>query len=211
MSDSLFFRAFEASKLSSDTQASSGKSMRIPPKGENPGDLLLLEAAKSGQTWAWDRLIRIHNRRILNALLAQRVPLHDAKDLAQEAWLRLIERSKSGQLEHLELPGLAITQSRYLLADRRRHDKVASARADAAQSQRDTSDQELTLDSRQMLSDLYLAFGRCSNREKQVFSQVVDNADRSYAEVGDSLGLSTQRVKQIVCDVRKKLRGALRK
>jgi RNA polymerase sigma-70 factor (ECF subfamily) len=42
-----------------------------------------------------------------------------------------------------------------------------------------------------------------------VFELVYDHPELGYAEVAAQVGLSVQRVKQIVFEVRKRLRGAL--
>ncbi len=53
-----------------------------------------------------------------------------AKDIAQEAWIRLVEQQRLGRLERLVLPGLAITQASYLAMEAARRDAAAPARSD---------------------------------------------------------------------------------
>jgi DNA-directed RNA polymerase specialized sigma24 family protein len=42
-----------------------------------------------------------------------------------------------------------------------------------------------------------------------VFQFVYDYQEQSYAEAASALGLSTQRIKQTICEVRKRLRAVL--
>jgi RNA polymerase sigma-70 factor (ECF subfamily) len=50
---------------------------------------------------------------------------------------------------------------------------------------------------------------RCPSRAQQVFREVYGPAEASHADVARRLGLSVQRVRQIVCEVRARLRRAL--
>ena len=56
-----------------------------------------LEArALRGDQAAWNALVARHNPRVVVALLGRGLPLERAKDIAQEAWLRLIEQQRAG-------------------------------------------------------------------------------------------------------------------
>src|SRR5262245_40887108 len=71
-----------------------------------------------------DEAIARHDRRVVGALLARGVRAERAKELAQEAWTRLIQKHKEGALTEVKLPGLAIKQALFL------------AKTDARQTQR---------------------------------------------------------------------------
>src|SRR5271154_1359446 len=74
----------------------------------------LCERALHGDTASWSALVQKHNHRVVVALLARGIPIDRAKDIAQDAWLRLVEQQREGRLSHLQLPGLAITQATFL-------------------------------------------------------------------------------------------------
>src|SRR5258706_4480748 len=74
----------------------------------------LAALALAGHGPAWDEAVRRHTHRVVVALLARGVPLEAAEDLAQEAWIRLVEQQRAGRLRVLKLPGLAIAQACWL-------------------------------------------------------------------------------------------------
>ena len=82
----------------------------VPPIDERT----LCVRALEGDTAAWNALIAKHDHRIVVSLLARGVRIDRAKDIAQEAWIRLIEQQRAGRLSHLQLPGLAVAQAAFL-------------------------------------------------------------------------------------------------
>ena len=62
----------------------------------------------------WDDAIRTHNHRVVVSLMALNLPIDEAEDMAHRAWMRLIEQHKKGRLREVRLPGLAVTQARFL-------------------------------------------------------------------------------------------------
>src|SRR5262245_60462429 len=86
------------------------------PAGETAGEDVA-RAALCGDAEAWSWLIARHDHRVVVALLARGVPLDRARELAQETWLRLMQSQREGRLRELSLPGLAITQARFLAAN----------------------------------------------------------------------------------------------
>src|ERR1700712_2273753 len=81
--------------------------------------------ALGGDAEAWGELIRLHQRRVVVALLGHGLTLDQAKDAAQEAWAHLLSLSREGRIPRLDLPGLAIRQALFFHArpqntDRRR-------------------------------------------------------------------------------------------
>src|SRR5262245_24730373 len=62
----------------------------------------------------WEVAVRDHNARVVASLLALSVPIHQADELASQAWARLIEQERAGELTEIKLPGLAIKQARFL-------------------------------------------------------------------------------------------------
>ncbi len=163
----------------------------------------------------WDTEVRRHNRKVVTVLLARGVRLPDAKDLAQEAWARLFEKWRSGQLERLELPGLVIRQALFLAADRRRADKradlvtlQAAAPSLAGGNGPCSTSPESRLLAAEELVRARQAFASCSPRAREVFARAYsDNVP--HAQLAESLGISVQRLRQTLCEVRAKLRAAM--
>lgn len=185
----------------------------VLPGVEDPADSAdhaqLVRAALAGDAGAWSRLVERHNHRVVVSLLARGQPIERARELAQETWLRLIESQRAGRLATLVLPGLAIVQAGYLASNERR----GLVRSAALDSDRELpapggSAEDQAID-RQQLERVRAALGDCPPAARRVFEFVYDHPELSYAEAAVRLGLSSQRVKQIVCEVRKRLRRSL--
>jgi RNA polymerase sigma factor (sigma-70 family) len=166
----------------------------------------LLRRAVSGDRAAWQDLIARHNHKVIVSLLARGVLLERARDIAQETWTRLIANQQAGRLRSLTLPGLAIVQAGYLAASewRRRGRELPAPPAGLA-----SADPESQLLGREALARLAAALGDCPPSSRRVFELCYQQPELGYEQVALEAGLSTQRVKQIVCEVRKRLRLVL--
>jgi RNA polymerase sigma factor (sigma-70 family) len=164
---------------------------------------------------AWRELIAQHDRSVLLSLLAKGVRLDRARELTHETWARLYEQEVLGRLEGLELPGLAIAQASFLAAqDGRRAQRQqawapldaspeAAAHADGACSAEDR------LASRQALDKAREVLASCNPRSQEVFRLAYESPDLPQADIARSVGLSVQRVRQILWEVRGRIRTAL--
>ena len=174
--------------------------------------------ALEGQSSAWDEIVRRHSHRVLLALLARGVPCDAAHDLVQEVWLRLVRQQRAGRLQSLSLPGLAITQAGWLAREdgrtSRRHETIMSARAAAVTGDEGNHDPEVDPEEqairRERLDRIRKEFEGCPPRARQIFLAVYGPEGRSHAEAARDLGLSVQRVRQALCEVRARVRTALR-
>ncbi len=157
----------------------------------------------------WDAIIRAHDRRLLAHLVARGVRIDLAKELAQEAWAKLIEQERDGQLRDLQMPGLILRQATFLALDAARRQRWetsaegAPERADVAPGIDDV------LASRSELARMRTAFARASAAEQRIFLALYEQPQLTCAQVAAGLGLSEQRVKQVAYEVRKRLRAAL--
>jgi RNA polymerase sigma-70 factor (ECF subfamily) len=187
-----------------------------PAPGPAPVDeTALCAAALSGDGEAWSALVQRHNHRVVVALLARGVRVDRAKDIAQEAWMRLVEQQRQGRLDRLQLPGLAIAQATFLALESarreggvRRHEPLdepafAAALADPRE------DAEARLVTEERVERAVEVLSGCSPSAKKVFRLAYGGAGLSHSEVAEKVGLSLQRVRQILCEVRAKLRAAL--
>lgn len=167
--------------------------------------LLTIEArALNGERAAWDELVGLHRRRVLVALLADGISLSTAEELCQETWSRLWQQHQRGALDRLELPGLAVTQARFLARDERRASRVRSAHTHEEAS----VEFESAVISRQQLGRVELALGRLSAQAQRVF-RLSQHEQLPHADIAELVGLSVQRVRQIIFEVRTVLRAEL--
>ena len=179
-------------------------------------DAELAARALAGRSEAWDELACRHTPRVRLALLARGLPLDLVEDASQEAWVRLIEQQRAGRLRTLELPGLVIVQARWLALEASR--TLARRRGIAAKLARVLLDERATgaggdVEVRAMyveqLERVRRELGLFPRRAREVFSAVYGPGGRSHAQVAEEFALSVQRVRQILCEIRARARGAL--
>jgi RNA polymerase sigma factor (sigma-70 family) len=191
-----------------------------PPETETPptlpaGEPELCALALTGVIGAWNALVQRHNQRVVVSLLARGVRLERAKDLAQDAWIRLIEQQRAGRLRALQLPGLAIAQAAFLALESARREAGArrmeplDGRGEHAELADPQCNAEARLLTQEQIARAEAILSRCSPSAKKVFRLVYNGEGLSHAEVARAVGLSLQRVRQILCEVRKELRAAV--
>lgn len=186
-----------------------------PAERASAGEAELTRQALGGDRRAWDALIARHQRRVVVSLLARGLRVDRAHELAQETWARLIQQQQRGLLTELRLPNLALTQAAFLAADdarRARRESIAGNVEELPERQHPvdpTVSAERRLLSEEQLTKAQAALAECSPSARNVFLLACDGQELPHAEVAARVGLSVQRVRQILCEVRKKLRTAL--
>jgi RNA polymerase sigma factor (sigma-70 family) len=156
----------------------------------------------------WKGAVRVHNERVVAFLRARGLPPDRVDDLAQEAWARVIEQNRRGRFERIELPGLVIAQARFLALDEIRRQARIATKPPTDSTTPDPQDAEARIVDRQRLARAQEALDACSPRAQRVFRHLQANPAASHAEAAQDLGLSVQRVRQVLCEVRKRLREA---
>jgi RNA polymerase sigma factor (sigma-70 family) len=206
------FPVFGAARPAPVTPVAPVRVERPPPPAD---EAALCTAALAGSAEAWSALVQRHNHRVVVSLLARGVRVDRAKDVAQEAWMRLVEQQRQGRLDRLQLPGLAITQALFLSleaqrrdANTRRHDPIDEP-AIAAALRDPQGDAESKLLTAERVAKAIEVLSTCSPSARKVFRLAYGGDGLSHAEVASQVGLSLQRVRQILCEVRAKLRAAL--
>jgi RNA polymerase sigma-70 factor (ECF subfamily) len=158
----------------------------------------------------WDAAVRTHNRRVVVCLLAMGVPLDRADDVAQRAWMRLMRQANAGRLQTIRLPGLAIRQARFIA--------LKELRREGERSVVDADDVELTaaqllpderIANRQTVERVLSVLKEHNPRAQTIFCLVYEDPPIPHLEIAERVGLSLQRVRQILCEVRKDMREAL--
>jgi RNA polymerase sigma-70 factor (ECF subfamily) len=170
----------------------------------------LCERALRGDDEAWNRLIAIHNRRVVLTLLARGVRIDLAREFAQEAWMRLVDRQRQGKLEMLKLPGLAIAQALFLARDDARRSRVIRPHLRLDECEANLHDDpSAALAGRDRLRRARAILEGASPRAQQIFALLYSQPGIRHDEIARRVDLSVQRVRQTICEVRKQLRAAL--
>jgi len=157
----------------------------------------------------WDDAIRAHDRRVYLSVLALGLPPDRAREITQAAWTRLIEQHASGALVELELPGLAIKQARFLALNELKRTRVEGRVLAAVPDPPPYPDSERVASSRQEIERVLAALATCPPNARKVFHLVYATPGGNAAAAAKELGLSLQRVRQILCETRARIRKAL--
>jgi RNA polymerase sigma-70 factor (ECF subfamily) len=164
----------------------------------------------------WSRLIAQHQHRVVLSLVAAGFDFDRASDLANEAWARLMEKERSGALPELKLPGLAIVQARFLAWDELRREAMQARRLQGAV---DDPAEQLLVDrnpdpeqrvlTRQQARRALAAVAASPVSAQRLFRLLYAEPTIPHAQAALALGLSVQRVRQILCELRKRVRTAI--
>lgn len=160
---------------------------------------------------AWDEAIRTHDHRVFVSLLALGLPPERAREVAQAAWTRLIEQHGAGKLGELSFPGLAIKQARFLALSEMRKQTSERRLLEAVPNEQsdDAGDLERRTIQKQSLDRALSALDECPKNAQRVFRLIYTPPHLSHADTAREMGLSLQRVRQILCETRKVLRDAM--
>ncbi len=179
----------------------------------SPPDLAesaLAGRALQGDRAAWEQLIAQHSRRVHVTLLAAGLSMDDAKDLTQDVWARLWSQIRTGALRVLQLPGIAVTQAQFMAKDLLRRRRTVQFRDDTNLAEADLRADETPVDSAlssaQTLARVRQALEQLPASQRLVFELAIEDGV-PHAEIASRVGLSTQRVRQIIWEVRVRLRG----
>lgn len=157
----------------------------------------------------WDDAIRQHDRRVYLSVLALGLAPDRAREIAQATWTRLIEQHARGALAQLELPGLAIRQARFLAFNELKRTKVEARTLAAVPDAQEAPDIERVVSGRQEIDRVLAALATCSPTARRVFRLVYATPNGTAATAAKEIGLSLQRVRQILCETRAHIRKAL--
>lgn len=153
----------------------------------------------------WDAAIRTHDRRVYLSVLALGLSPDRAREIAQAAWTRLIEQHAKGALTEIELP-LAIRQARFLAFNELKKHRTEQRTLAAVPDPPSELDSERIASSRQQLDRVLAALATCSPQARKIFRLVYATPDGNAASAAKEVGLSLQRVRQILCETRAHIR-----
>jgi RNA polymerase sigma-70 factor (ECF subfamily) len=157
----------------------------------------------------WDDAIRIHDRRVYLSVLALGLSPDRAREISQAAWTRLIEQHARGALAELELPGLAIRQARFLAFNEMKRSKTEARTLAAVPDSPQPPDPERVVGSRQEIDRVLVALATCPPMARKVFRLVYATPGGNASSAAKEVGLSLQRVRQILCETRAQIRRRL--
>lgn len=157
----------------------------------------------------WDDAIRRHDRRVYLSVLALGLTPDRAREVVQAAWTRLMEQHAAGALVQLDFPGLAIRQARFIALNDMQRRKVEMRVLSSLPESTPTPEVERVVASRQKIERVLDALATCSPTAKQVFRLVYATPGGNCASAAKTLGLSLQRVRQILCETRTHIRKTL--
>jgi RNA polymerase sigma factor (sigma-70 family) len=116
----------------------------------------------------------------------------------------------------VKLPGLAIVQARFIAWDERRRESLQARHRDSAEGAGllpllidGDPDPEQHLLSRQQARRALEAVAASPPSAQRLFRLLYQDPTLPHAEAGVALGLSVQRVRQILCELRKRVRLAI--
>jgi len=161
------------------------------------------------QPFPWDDAIRQHDRKVYLSVLALGIPPDRAREVVQNAWTRLLEQHAKGALDDLELPGLAIRQARFIALNELARAKVEKRVLAAVPEPSPPPDGERVVANRAQLDQVLAALATCSPTARSVFRLIYATPGGTAAAAAAELGLSLQRVRQILCETRSHIRRAL--
>ncbi len=157
----------------------------------------------------WEAAIRVHDRRVYLSVLALGLSPDRAREVSQTAWTRLIEQHARGALTELELPGLAIRQARFIALNDFKRTKTEARTLAAVPDPPAVPDAERIIGGRQQIERVLAALATCPPQARKVFGLVYGMPGGNAAAAAKEVGLSLQRVRQILCETRAHIRRAV--
>ena len=155
----------------------------------------------------WKQAAVEHDHRLIICLLAAGLRLDEARDVAQEAWLKVMESASAGRLERVELPGLVIRQASFIVADRERARRLRPPGAEHEVEALTASETaEGHTHARELLEVVSAELATATPRARGVFLAVLNAPDVAHRTLAEKEGLSLQRFRQVLCEVRARLR-----
>lgn len=158
----------------------------------------------------WKATVSEHDHTLVLSLLAAGLRLDEARDVAQEAWLRVMESAAAGRLQRIELPGLVLRQASFIVTDRLRQRRVRGlvpvVEAEHLAARESASDHS---DAHELLQLLEAGLVHATPRERSVLRSTLLAPDAPHGVLADAAGISVQRFRQVLCAVRAKLRRVL--
>ncbi len=157
----------------------------------------------------WEGIIRAHDRRVFVSVLALGVRADRARDVVQTTWTRLMEKDRRGEITKDNIAALGVAQARFLALDELRRANDEKRRSDGVPEQLDDLDPEQLLLGRERLERAAAVLAASSPSAQHLFRLLYAEPPVDYVQAAAKVGISLQRARQVMCELRKKLRAAL--
>jgi DNA-directed RNA polymerase specialized sigma24 family protein len=157
----------------------------------------------------WADAIASHDRSVFLSVLALGLAPDRAREVTQAAWTRLLERDSEQPLDRVELPGLAIRQARFIALNDLHRGKTEKRVLAAVPDPPAEPAIDRVVASRQEIDRVLDALATCSPTAKRIFHIVYATPGGSAATAAREVGLSLQRVRQILCETRAHIRRTM--
>lgn len=157
----------------------------------------------------WDEAIRRHDRKVFLSVLALGLAPERAREVTQSAWTRLLEQNAEGALPEVELPGLAIRQARFLAINELQRSRTEKRVLAAVPDPPEELPPDRVAEGRAEIDRVLAALSTCSPTAKKVFRLVYATPGGTPQQAAREVGLSLQRVRQILCETRAHIKSCL--
>jgi RNA polymerase sigma factor (sigma-70 family) len=147
----------------------------------------LVGAAADGDPFAWNALVERFRTRVSRTARVHQLGAHDVDDVAQETWVRLLENIRAIREPDAVGAWLETTAKRESLKVIRAVDRVRPCGDELLGDAACTDDPDLEAQERR--AALAAALERLPDRQQALLGMLYDDAEPSYAEISDRLGL----------------------
>jgi RNA polymerase sigma factor (sigma-70 family) len=179
---------------------------------ERAPDTELLLRLRSRDRTAWEALYGEYQPRLRAFAFRLSGNVHDADDLVQETFVRAVPRLDSLDPSTVDLGAYLFTTCKNLFYKQAEKNKRSEPMADVpepiAPSAIEDDPERLTL-LRNQQRDVRIANGKLESRQRLVLA-LRELEDRSYAEIGEIVGLKENAVAQLIFRARESLRIEVR-
>ncbi len=176
------------------------------------GARTLVSRLKRREREAWDELYRLYEPRLMRFAYRLTGNQHDAADLVAETFLRVLPRLDKLDEASLNLSAYLFTTAKNLFLKQvergARHELMDEVPEPTDQRPIEDEPERLTLLHRQQ-EDVRIANARLPARQRLVLA-LRELEERSYAEIGEIVGLKENAVAQLISRARESLRHELR-
>lgn len=160
----------------------------------------------SAESLPWSTWAKDFGHLVWLRLLSHRIAPDRARELSQEVWEQLYRRWINGTLVDVKMPGLALSHADFLaLSERRRRTETPLGRDHEWETVRPRDAEQHMLD-RAHLARVVREVRSCSSTVQRIFELRYYPPGMSTVEISHELGLSHQRVRQILCELRQRIR-----
>lgn len=179
-----------------------------PPRS----DAALLERLRARDRTAWDEVYRLYEGRLYGFAYRLTGSPHDAADLVQETFLRALPRLDRLPPERADIAAYLFATEKNLFlksVERGRRQQPVEEVPEPGEPAAIEDDPQRSALLRRQQEEVRVANGRLAPRQRMVLA-LRELEDKSYAEIGELVGLNENAVAQLISRARQSLREELR-